>query len=290
MDPRDCTSAALLAAGGAVVGGLVASWLWRAKDAPAAREEGHEFLPAAAKLDCNLARVDTEDATVRVVCFGDSNTWGYDAFSPNADVNCTRRYGEARRWPRILAKHLGDGFAVIEEGLNGRTTMVDDPFMTDYDANGRRALPAILHSHKPVDVVVLMLGTNDLKAHLGLSPTQITKGAGTLASDVLSGGLGRTPAGPRVLVVAPAIVWDHEAWAFVGAREKAKKCAAAFAAEAAARGVSFLDANLVCAIPDPKVRNGAPTFGDGIHLSPRNCEALGDAIAAKITDMLANPL
>ena len=81
-------------------------------------------------------------------------------------------------WPRVPARKLGLGYDVVSEGLNGRTTMVDDPFMADYDVNGRRTLPPILHSHKPIDVLVIMLGTNDLKKHLNLSPQLIAKRGG----------------------------------------------------------------------------------------------------------------
>lgn len=265
----------LLVAGGAAVGALVYA-LARRRKAVAARAP-FEFSGAAGADAASASGADSEDATVRVVCYGDSNTWGFDAFSENADASVTRRYGEARRWPRIAASALGEGYAVVEEGLNGRTTIVDDPFMVDYDANGRRALPAILHSHKPLDVVVIMLGTNDLKTHLALTPSQIAKGAGALVGDVRRAGLGRTPAGPRVLLVAPAVVYDNAPWAFEGARAKSKKCAPLFAAEAAARGAAFLDAGAVCAIPDP-----ATGGGDGIHLSPANCEALGAAVADAI--------
>ena len=222
------------------------------------------------------------DGTVqRVVCYDDSNTWGFDAFSPGAAM---RRYGE-QRWPRVLARHLGPGFDIVEEGLNGRTTIVDDPFTPDYDVNGRRTLAPILHSHKPIDVLVIMLGTNDLKKHLNLSPQLIARGAATLANDALRMDVWRST--PRVLLVCPVNIAQPPrscrfAYSFAGGAAKAPACAAHYRAEAEALGVAFLDANEATAIPDP--RHG----GDGIHLSAQNGADLGAAVAAKVREMLTH--
>ena len=78
----------------------------------------------------------TDDETIRICCYGDSNTWGYDAFTP-CEPGALRRFGETERWPRVLAAALGPGYSVVEEALNGRTTILDDPFMNEYDCNGR---------------------------------------------------------------------------------------------------------------------------------------------------------
>jgi lysophospholipase L1-like esterase len=223
--------------------------------------------------------VACDEAAQRVVCYGDSNTWGFDAFSPGAAM---RRYGE-QRWPRVLARHLGPGVDVVEEGLNGRTCIVDDPFMSDYDANGRRTLAPMLHSHKPIDVLVIMLGTNDLKKHLNLSPQLIARGAATLANDALRMDIWRST--PRVLLVCPVNIRQPPAscrfaYSFDGGAAKAPACAAFYRAEAETLGVAFLDANEATAIPDP--RHG----GDGIHLSAQNGADLGAAVAAKVREML----
>ncbi|KAH8077598.1 GDSL-like Lipase/Acylhydrolase [Aureococcus anophagefferens] len=188
----------------------------------------------------------------------------------------------ARAAGGVAEKLLGPGYAVVEEGLNGRTTVHPDPLMGDYDANGRATLAAILHSHKPFDVVVLMLGTNDLKTHLALTPEQIAKGASTLVGDVFKMGVTRSAERPKVLLVAPPKVWDKPEWGFAGARSRSDACRACYAAEAEAHGCAFLDANDVFAIPDP-----AKEGGDGIHLSPANAKAPGAAVAAKIESMMA---
>ena len=89
-----------------------------------------------------------------IVCYGDSNTWGY------VPESIGERFAPELRWPRRLAAALGDGFEVIAEGLSGRTATVEQP-----DAEGRNGLPYLLpclHTHAPVDLVVIYLGTNDV--------------------------------------------------------------------------------------------------------------------------------
>ena len=92
----------------------------------------------------------------QILCFGDSNTYGLIPGTTN------QRYGWGTRWTSILDdKVRTKGYRVIEEGLCGRTTVFDDPFRTE--RRGTEMLPAILESHRPVDTIVLMLGTNDCK-------------------------------------------------------------------------------------------------------------------------------
>ena len=100
-----------------------------------------------------------------VLCYGDSNTWGYDAATEG-------RYPYDKRWTTVLARELGSEYLVIPEGLNGRTTVWPDPIEGEYKS-GKSTLLAILESHYPIDLVVLMLGTNDLKHRWGLSAWDI---------------------------------------------------------------------------------------------------------------------
>ena len=104
-----------------------------------------------------------------IVCYGDSNTHGFDAATMG-------RFPRDVRWPGVLAAELGGIAEVIEEGLNGRTTIWDDPYLDG--RNGRTYLLPCLRSHAPVDVLVLMLGTNDLKSIFGRSAAEIAAGAG----------------------------------------------------------------------------------------------------------------
>ena len=94
-----------------------------------------------------------------ILCFGDSNTWGYEPL-------VARRYPADVRWPGVLQNSLGSDYRVIEEGLNGRTTFINEderPLRSGSDV-----LPIILESHRPLNLVVVMLGTNDLKLELPL--------------------------------------------------------------------------------------------------------------------------
>jgi lysophospholipase L1-like esterase len=91
-----------------------------------------------------------------ILCFGDSNTWGWIP-GPDGD-----RYPPEVRWPGVLQERLGDNYRVVEEALNGRMTVWDDPYEPVHDKNGKRHLAVALESHKPIDLVILMLGTNDL--------------------------------------------------------------------------------------------------------------------------------
>ena len=104
-----------------------------------------------------------------VLCYGDSNTWGYDPATQ-------KRYPRNVRWAGVLRRALGNGYLVIEEGLNGRTTVWDDPI--EGYKNGKEYLVPCLETHKPIDLVIIMLGTNDLKARFHVPACDIAAGAG----------------------------------------------------------------------------------------------------------------
>ena len=106
-----------------------------------------------------------------IVCLGDSNTHGYDQATG-------LRFPSDVRWPGVLAAEVGGRAEVIEEGLNGRTTIWDDPYMEG--RNGRAYLLPCLRSHAPIDVLVVMLGANDTKTIVGRSAAEIAAGAGAL--------------------------------------------------------------------------------------------------------------
>ena len=105
-----------------------------------------------------------------VLCFGDSNTHGQ---IPGKDGG---RYEKEIRWPGVLKSMLGDSFDVIEEGLGGRTTVFEDPI--EEDKSGKAYLQQCLHSHKPIDLIIVMLGTNDLKIRFGLTAYDVSLGFG----------------------------------------------------------------------------------------------------------------
>lgn len=134
-----------------------------------------------------------------ILCFGDSNTYGY---SPSGN-----RYDENTRWPRLLETLLGSEYHVIEEGFNGRTTVMDDPLEGGYKS-GAQYLPPCLMSHNPLDLVILMLGTNDTKQRFGLNAHTIAQGNMMLIRQILQYGQTAQGAAPRVLLVSPPTIGD----------------------------------------------------------------------------------
>jgi len=207
--------------------------------------------------------------TRTVLCYGDSNTWGAATVARPDD-----RYGPEERWPGVLRATLGPDWLVIEEGLNGRTTVSDDP-IEGAERNGKTYLYPCLLTHRPLDVVVIMLGTNDLKARFNKSPWEIAAGMGVLVDMVMTSAVGRNGGMPRILVVSPPPTRDKiplHAEMFIGAQEKSKHLAGFYRAMAEERGVDFLDAGKVI----------ESSLHDGFHLDPECHAALGKAVAATI--------
>lgn len=129
-----------------------------------------------------------------VLCYGDSNTYGYN---PSNGL----RYPENVRWTGRLQLLLGEDYRVIEEGCNGRTTVFDDPL--EGWKNGLGYLRPCLNSHKPVDVVILMLGSNDLKETFQASARQIADGAATLINVIQTFTREKQGFEPRIILVSP---------------------------------------------------------------------------------------
>src|SRR5690606_11849141 len=183
-----------------------------------------------------------------VLCYGDSNTWGA---VPQPYRGAGGRFGVTERWTRVIQAELGAGVDVIEEGLNGRTTCVDDPIEGEL-RNGERYLPVSLITHMPLDLVIVMLGTNDLKARLGMPAGDIADGAGKLVDLVRRSNAGPGGAAPQVRLVAPAplgkLTWLTEM--FEGGTEKSRKFAAEYTRVAKGFGVPFFNASAVIASSD----------------------------------------
>jgi lysophospholipase L1-like esterase len=130
-----------------------------------------------------------------VLCFGDSNTWGYVPGSEG------ERFSPEIRWPRRLARALGADWEVIAEGLNGRTATMDSPVADG--RNGLTYLMPCLHSHMPLDVVVIYLGTNDAGDRYSLPAETVAGAVGRLVKVVRTSEAGPGGAAPDVLVVCP---------------------------------------------------------------------------------------
>lgn len=129
-----------------------------------------------------------------IVCYGDSNTYGYVPLKGG-------RYDKNTRWTCLLQKKLGEEYEVISEGCNGRTTVFDEPG-AKYK-NGKRYLRACLNSHKPVDLVILMLGSNDTKDYYHASAKDIAAGAEKLVSIIESFTMEKQGFVPKIILIAP---------------------------------------------------------------------------------------
>jgi len=132
--------------------------------------------------------------TKTIICYGDSNTYGY---VPKTGT----RYPRSVRYPGRLQMLLGNGYFVIEEGCNGRTTIHDDPI--DGWKNGLDYLKPCLNSHKPIDIVILMLGSNDLKTTFHLSAVQIAEGVGKLVNVIKTFTAEKQGFIPKIILVSP---------------------------------------------------------------------------------------
>jgi lysophospholipase L1-like esterase len=204
-----------------------------------------------------------------LLCFGDSNTHGTIPMRTRDEVS---RYALGQRWPGVLQAALGADWWVIEEGLPGRTSSFDDPVEGE-DRNALRYWQACLQSHRPVDAIVIMLGTNDLKARFMATPSRISQGVATLIDMALD----NTPPGgihPLILVVTPAPIRELGFFQdlFAGGQEKSQQLSVELAKLGLRSGVRVLHAEDYCEVSDV----------DGIHLDAHAHRQLGQAIFATL--------
>ena len=213
-----------------------------------------------------------------ILCFGDSLTWGW---IPVEDGSPTRRYPYQERWTGAMAAHLGDTCRIIEEGLSARTTSLDDP--NDARLNGSAYLPSAIASHLPLDLVIVLLGTNDTKSYFRRTPYEIAMGMSKLVGQILTGGggIGTPYPAPKALVVAPPPLTDmphpYFQGMFEGGLEKSRELARQYRDMADFMKVDFLNAG------DFITTDGC----DGIHFTAQNNKDLGKAIADKVREIFA---
>jgi lysophospholipase L1-like esterase len=211
-----------------------------------------------------------------ILCYGDSNTWGY---TPGTG----KRYERHERWTGVLQQSLGSGAIVIEEGLNGRTTVLDDP--TKPFRNGKDYLIPCLDSHAPLDLVILMLGTNDLKNRFGMSAFDIGCNAATLLGMISQSTCGVEGQAPSLLLLlAPPPVGKltpvgqtNFPELFRGAEEKSIALGELYRRVAQEARAAFLDTSEVIVSSDV----------DGVHFELDQHRRLGEAVAAIVRRLLA---
>jgi lysophospholipase L1-like esterase len=204
-----------------------------------------------------------------ILCYGDSNTWGYEPATKE-------RYSRAERWTGILQSELGAKYYVVEEGLNGRTTVWDDPI--EGYKNGKEQLIPCLTSHKPIDLITIMLGTNDLKRRFSLGAYDIAEGAGVLVNIVQRSDCGPQEGAPKVLLMAPPPVAKLTEYAemFESAEVKSRRFSEHYRRVAQEYGCEFLDTAQVIVSSDL----------DGIHFEVSDHQKLGQTVAVRVREML----
>lgn len=208
-----------------------------------------------------------------ILCYGDSITWGSDAETGG-------RHAADFRWPNVLQAALGNQATVIAEGLRGRTTAFDE-HLADCDRNGARILPTVLYTHAPLDLVIFMLGSNDMKPAIAGTAVAAMQGMRRLISLVQINALrdGSTEP-PAILVVAPPPLCEtanHEySGMFAGGIAQSKMLASLYADLADETGCGFFDAGSVA----------RTTPVDGVHLDGPNTRAVGRALEPVVRVML----
>jgi lysophospholipase L1-like esterase len=202
-----------------------------------------------------------------VLCFGDSNTFGW---IPGG----LGRFDPGVRWPGVLAAELGEGWRVIEEGLPGRTTVFEDPFRPGA-MNGRAYLGPCLLSHEPVDLLVLFLGTNDLDPRYTVTADEIARGVAVLAH-VAATTRYRVSSPPAVLALGlPRLGRLDPPEAYPGVAAKAEALPAALRAITQAEGIDLLELHDAVAYSDV----------DGFHLDESGHRSIGEAVARRLGHM-----
>lgn len=209
-----------------------------------------------------------------ILCYGDSNTWGAQ---PVLKLGNPDRYPHEVRWTTVMQNQLGNEYHVIAEGLNARTSAFDDEIEGQHK-NGKRYLFPCLESHAPLDLVIIMLGTNDLKSRFSLTAWDIACGAASLVGVINNPSKPLYGGTPKTLLVAPAplgkldLLADH----FAGGTEKSLLFADYFEKAAQNCGSAFLDASQIVTSSDE----------DGVHYDEDQLHPLGVAMSAKVREIL----
>jgi lysophospholipase L1-like esterase len=187
-----------------------------------------------------------------ILCYGDSLTWGYD---PRDGT----RYPFDQRWPGALEQELGSGFRVIEEALSGRTTVADSPLLSN--RSGLKMLEPLLESHAPIDLCILMLGTNDAASGYRLSASDVACGCLALIWAIEKSQAGPAGSAPEILLIAPPLLGMLSGTTglfYKGGEKTVRALPKAYKTVADSSGCHFLDAS----------KYVKPSKIDGVHLDP----------------------
>jgi len=210
----------------------------------------------------------------KIIAFGDSNTHGYNSKTMG-------RFTEEERWPCLLEQYLGEGYRIAEEGLEGRTACFDDPLFEGL--SGFHYLYPCLMTHKPIDLLIIMLGTNDVKARFSATPENVTKGMERLIQKALDTPIAFRKSPNVLLICPPPIEEGYEKTEVAGEMgencvEKSRALAPLYKAAAERLGVHFLDAGQV---------EGVEMYPyDHMHLSLEAHKRLAKKLSELIPELL----
>lgn len=206
-----------------------------------------------------------------ILCYGDSNTYGLKS-------DLLTRYQRNERWTGILQKALGGDYYIIEEGLGGRTTVWDDP-IEEYK-NGKKYLLPCLDSHKPLDLVVIMLGTNDLKSRFSVTPFDIATSMDNLVKTILKSDAGIHFMPPKVLLVTPVPIHSVNNrdldQMLPNMEERSEMLAEYFEVIAKKNNVDYLNPGKEVEVNDT----------DGIHYTLKGHQQIAKLLEVKIREIL----
>ncbi len=207
-----------------------------------------------------------------ILVYGDSLTWGSVPGKP-------RRHPRIVRWSNVMANDLGDEYEVITDGLRGRLTAYDEN-LADCNRNAAKTLPTALYAHAPLDLVVLMLGTNDMQPHIAGTAIAAMQGMRRLVTIVQTHFAGPDIINPKVLIVSPPKLCkttdEFYTGFFEGTIEQSFRLSDYYLQIAQEKQCSYFDAATV-AVTSPL---------DGVHLDEENTINIGKALAPVVKQIL----
>ena len=207
-----------------------------------------------------------------ILAYGDSLTWGSVPGDP-------KQHPREIRWTNVMAKSLGSEYEIITDGLRGRLTAYDE-HLSDSNRNATQTLPTALYSHAPLDLVILMLGTNDMQPHIAGTSIAAMQGMRRLVTIIQNHVAGPDIPNPKVLIVSPPKLCKTQdefyTGFFDGTIEQSYKLADYFSQIAQEKDCSFFDAG--------SVAQTSPI--DGVHLDAQNTINIGKALAPIVKEIL----
>lgn len=215
-----------------------------------------------------------------ILCYGDSNLRGFIPGSYDVQTGLSKRYPKQKRWTGVLQNALGIEWTVVEEGLNGRTTSLDEITPGRSFRNGLTSLPLFLETHFPIELVILMLGTNDCKTQFQKSAKEIAEGMRKVIKLLKISDRGPNGTAPKILLIASPPLLDsiESGDPDFGKRsvEESKKLPAFYSQLAKVEKCDFLDASLYIQCSEI----------DGVHFDEEQVRILGNTVTKKVKEII----